>query len=460
MTNQNKTPLHGGTMRVAFDGGDTVRRDLPFRAQSVNIDNLSPYWYKLNPIEEYIAPFQASVSYRLPLLTNFEFVCQSPPGIDQPVIVATTGIPGNQYPVIALFSSFDTNNDAGYSLLEQSANISQTVQSATGFGQVNLNSIDLTLYNGAYFLIENRSAETVIVTFTFLPAPTTPFTKYSLYPNEQVLFTIPKLGKLLRASVTSISGGALTFDYAFRPFLGYADYSAEVLSNPGATANFGYMQSIVGSGFVNINTDGIDNAYITVATRGVLFSVDRCWIKITASFANTATSSTLYSNSFVQAGGGVPFRFDLTNLLQREITSVTVTIVSSSAVITYDVSLHHISEPAYDSNYAKPAPYSQAIATTIPTGTNMIMALNNGGTLRALQLSILNTSAPIGSYLAIYYGSAIALTMPLAVVAANLMHSIVIDCFRPVPLETNFANIWAFTTAPAGVSIGLVAFLD
>ena len=105
-TGQKHVPQHGGLTRVAFDGGSNVRGELSFNAVAVNIDNWSPYWYKLNPVEEYIPPFQHGVNISLPLIHSYEFVCQAPPGIVQPIIVPTTGIPGNSNPLIAVFRHF------------------------------------------------------------------------------------------------------------------------------------------------------------------------------------------------------------------------------------------------------------------------------------------------------------------------------------------------------------------
>ena len=455
-----RTPLHGGTQLVTFNGGSDIRKSLPFNATSVNIDNWSPYWYLLNPVKEYIPPFQHGVNIELPFVNNFEFVCVAPPGIEQSIITPTTGIPGNDKPIYALFSSLNTNNDAGNSALVQAANITETDTTAQGPTPLVLQSIDLTLYNGVYFYVINRQTSVVRIQFVF---GSITMGTYTLYTNERVLFTIPKLGQLLTISADSPSAANIDIDYAYRPYIGYAEFNKKIIGSSGANPpSFGDMRTIVGSNNATFNIEGVDNAVISVAIiNSGVSSADRLWIKVRVfNYANQAQSTIVHNHTYTAGAVTAPILLPLYNLLQSQMNTVSIQLVATNAAMNTEVSLHHVDEPAPMPDYQTAAPYHQAIATTIPTGLNIIMTVLTGGMLRGLQISVLNTTAPIGTYVALYVGTALANIIPLCVIPANDMNSLVVDCFRPIPLDTAFASIWAFTTAPAGVSIGLVVMID
>lgn len=456
-----KTPLHGGSVRVAFDGGSEIRRSLPFNAASVNIDNLSPYWYRLNPIEEYIPPFQTGVNIKLPYINNFEFVPVAPPGIEQPTIVATAGIPGNTYPVIALFSSLDTNNDSGNSAIAQAANVSRSITNISGVSNLDVATIDLTLYNGVYVYITTRDVDINIISFRF---GSVTFLSQSMYRNEKILFTIPKIGKTLTINVQEPSAGAIEIDYSYRPFIGYADASVTPIGFTGANPPIqGNLRSVTGPTGTTFNVVGVTNAVITVKTRsgGGVISTSLFWVRVTISDFFSTGSTEIYSKSYHWGDGTRGLIIPINNILQGQATSIVVSMVVAPAGAVTDIALHHTFKPADVTPYITPMPYMLQTAVGVAGGANVLMmTLPVGGQLTGVLVSVLNAGATVGAFMRVFVGNAVGPVFDIGTVPMNAVDAIMLNEFRPIPFYSGFSSIWVNHNNAAVMSIALTAYLD
>lgn len=454
-------PQHGGLIRVAFDGGQNIHNVLPFSAVAVNVDNWSPYWYKLNPVEEYIPPFQHGVNISLPLINNYEFVCQAPPGIDQPVIVPTTGIPGNTNPVIAVFSSFGTNNDAGFSALAASSNRGNAF---TGFIGLTTIDFDVTLYDGIYLLI--RPTTQLIVTIGYVDS--TGFSQVYvrvLYANSNFILTIPKITRTIRVIFNQDANRPQTISgsYNIRPFLGALPFSVDQLPHFGNTLPKD-SQTITGEATTNYTVTGVDNATLTVVpnagagvTTGSFY-----WIKVTASnYGFQTNEQLLYSKVFMNGDVGFgpnELQLPIGGILSRNIDRLTVFVRPSDGAVNLPnavtiIALHQNTPDALNASpYDTPIPYTiQSAVAPAPGVWTVVQTLPFGGILRQFNLTIL-TAGAAGTNVQIAVGTPAARFVFLGFFPANVVgQQYILNSFSPILLDNGLNTIWVISNAAAGV---------
>jgi hypothetical protein len=471
MTNiQKRAPQHGGIQRVAFDGGTNCRGELPFQALSVNIDNWSPYWYKLNPIEEYIPPFQHGVNVRLPLIHSYEFVCQSPPGIAQSTIVLGTGIAGNTTPLIAIFSSFDTNNDAGFSALEASSNLPSSTQT---FVNVASFTFDVTLYDGLFLEI-HPTAICIVNIFYNDGSGNVIFMSRILHAGSNIIFTLPKITKQITVTFVSdpIRGGVPGGTFIAKPFIGALSFDVQLLTQDTFTPAPRDTVATVGEQTVSFSVNGLDNAVIVIMPNGGAgVTVNTVyWVKVFIAVGgySNVTSVLLYSRAFINptgtGGTANSLVLPLSGLLAKQVKSVSVFIRPSEAGAILatgaaEIALHQNTAQALDtSDYDAPVPYVvrfQAVTALAPV---LITTLPVGGMVHSINVSV-NTAGGVGCVAAIFVGSAAAQILPLGDVAASVLGSYTLNGFKDLRLDNSFNTFWLLSNI-AGAIITIVIAID
>lgn len=461
MTNnfgQKKAPQHGGLTRVAFNGGENVRGELSFNAVAVNVDNWSPYWYKLNPVEEYIPPFQHGVNIRLSLIHSYEFVCQAPPGLDNTLIVATTGIPGNDKPLIAVFSSFDTNNDAGFSAIDSAANVSASIVTGGTFSGLAVRSIDVTLFNGLFVYL--NAATPLVVTINYRDTPTGQVRLvYArvLSGGETYVITVPKMARFIEVTVGTdlnnpivpITGTLLT-----RAFLGALSFDVVKLITQNGLPGVGDVRTVIGSGFVKFTTTGIENAVIAVqptSAGGVLLGT---WFGVTVRLLTFGgLTSTVYNKAFIYADGNVPFLFPISGIIQRDIAEIRVDLQTNLATTVTIVSMHHSMDTIDVANFDAPTPYRPFGLTVLPAGVwTLAIALQPGGRVKSANLSV-RTLGGAGTVVLGAIGTGVTQDVLLGEVHVDAYQSALLNDYRPIQLYPGFASFWLFNSAAVPVSI-------
>lgn len=452
---QKSAPQHGGYTRVAINGGaNSGKRQLSFQAASVNIDNWSPYWYKLEPVEEYIPPFQHDVSISLPLVNTFELVCTPPPGLPQADIVSSTLIPGNFQPIIAIFSSYSVNNDAGFNALDSAANISQEVAfTNVPLGQTILTTIDLTNYNGIYFWVFPQG--TVEIAFAYEQNGGFPiFYKRTFYQFEQFLFTIPKISKHIRITAVNNGVGTVQVPWSIRPFLGSVDsFFAEQLVDAGFPQH-GELSTLTGNGVVDFGCYGISNAVITVLPRNA-GGIDRntaFWVRVfITDYGVSAFRPEIYSRAFIWGEGTVPLVIPLTGILQRQNSNVRVNLVTTLGTTVTDIAFHHNFDDAAIAGVTDPSPVTQQASIGAVSGGafTLVMTIPVGGVLD--KLIVTNVSVSANAQGIFYVGGPTTQDIVIGAIACTNNNTFVFDNLG-IQLYNGFSHIWVQLTG--GVIVG------
>jgi hypothetical protein len=467
MTNGHHTkpaPQHGGLQRVQFDGGQTIRRDLPFLAASVNIDNWSPYWYKLNPVEEYIPPFQHGVNIALPLIHDYEFVCQAPPGIQQSTIVPTSGIAGNIKPVIAVFSSLGTNNDAGFNALESSANIGNSFTTFNGATNI---EIDLTIYGGLFLSVTGGSRFIVEIQYLDEAGSGLSTTLYRriIHTNLRILLTIPKITRFVRVLFNSDTNRpvAVVGSYSARPFIGALPFSVQLLSAANASVTPQDSTSNVGETTVNFTIAGLDSCYLTILPNGGagVTITTAYWIKVFATRASSANQALLYSKVFLNGDTGLnnnglgDFILPVEGVLSQQYEQLIVAIrpVEAGATLSTavtDISLHQSRADALvRAAYTPPIPYT-LFGTQAPLPAFVWTALTTlplGGEMISLQVAIYIAS-PAATGIQFAIGSGVAQSVFIGIAPGTIITTYTLDAFETIRLDNGFNTLWALTGSP------------
>lgn len=466
-------PQHGGLTRVAFDGGSSVRGELSFNAIAVNIDNWSPYWYKLNPIEEYIPPFQHGVNISLPLIHSYEFVCQAPPGLLQVDITATSGIPGNNKPLIAVFSSFPTNNDAGTSALETSANVAIPYVFFNGAQNV---PIDVTLYDGIYLSI-NVNANTIVeIQDSDVAVGGAITTRYRriMYVNQRLLLVIPKLTKYIRVLFTQDTnrGAAPSGSYSIRPFFGALPFSAQLSTPP----SIGVPQdavTIVGKIVTEFTTVGLDNVVISITPNGGagVTLATSYWVKVIAKDYGIVgvQPNLLYSRVF-RYGLNPNLLLPVSGLLSRQVEELSIEVNPIEGAVTLGtaitvISLHQGTAEALEmSAYSNPPPYTVGNTSAVAGGaalTPIFTLPSDGGMLRSIDVNNTVVSATAGAVCAFYMGTGAGVPLVfLGAVPLNIIGRFTLNSYAPFRLEAGLNTLIAQNTAAAAQNMNWYITLD
>lgn len=463
-TGTKHVPQHGGLQRVAFNGGQTVRGELSFNATSVNIDNWSPYWYKLNPIEEYIPPFQHGINVRLPLIHSYEFVCQSPPGIEQTIIIPTTGIPGNDKPLIAVFSSYDTNNDAGFSALEASSNKPSGFVPFNGITAVD---VDLTLYDGFYLdMIAGAQLLLLIEDIDPVFGITVTYNRV-VYGGMRLFLVIPKVSRIVRVLFSTDPNRivAILGSYILRPFIGPLPFSATIMPKVQGAVSPRDLVSTVGETSIVFTTLGIDNAVLTVTPNGGAGVTNNTiyWIKVFANSYSAVGPLLLYSKTFLNPVNLAGFVLPIGGILSRQIDSITVFIRPSEAGVNLptavtELALHQNTPESLDSsNFDTPHPLVVRGAFVTIVGTALAVTLPIGSMLKSAIIaiyvpvagSVINIGIGNGAGVIQFFGDA------PGVVAGQyeMLHG------RPLRTDNGFNSFW-FNSNAAGVTFTFALSFD
>lgn len=371
-------PKHGGYTKLQINGGEgSGRRQLSFQAASVNIDNFSPYWYRLEPVQEYIPPFQHDISLTLPLINSYEFICEAPPGLEQADIVPSGTLAGNSKPLIAIFSGFGANTDAGFNALESAANIVGFPATTQVNAPAVIYTIDLTLYNGVYLYMFSQDRFDLEFAYDVNNGVYTPFYRHSVYNHEQYIFTIPKMSRHLRVRILlTTDANPINFLSSIRPFLGSVDtfsVSQLVDDSPGASSPAsGDARLAIGPTTFDFPSYGINNGFVTIkplglngetfnSTFGVTVLINRLGVP-----TGVTSFTQVYTRSFLYGDGASTLIIPLTGLLDKQVASVRVVVSGSIATSQMYIALHNVNSdesivtgtepitfnPRYDSNGA------------------------------------------------------------------------------------------------------------
>lgn len=467
-------PPHGGLVRVAFDGAvGSGRKQLAFQAASVNVDNWSPYWIKLEPVEEYIPPFQHDVTISLPLINSYEFKCLAPPGLDLADIVlpGANAIPGNSFPVICVFSSTPSNNDAGFSALEAAENIGTNVIGATvGAGLVlTLPIIDTTNFNGIYLYV--FPSDTIEITLAYDGvnsggvAVFSSFYQRSAYVHEQLLITIPKLSKHIRIQISNNGAGLASFQYAIKPFIGAVQSfeCTQLSDDTGSTLTpaQGDLRSIFGNGTVDFPTNGIINGLVTVTPRvaGAAYVLTDPFSVIiyVQGFGNSTPTFfvKVISRAFLYGEGTLPYQIPLTGLLNSQVKAIRVEIRNFKAAFV-EVAFHHLDPSQVLAPVSVPWPYTiRAIVSTAAGVFTSVAVIQVQGMLTSVAVSV--TTPVAGREVIVFLGSAATQDICLGSIPTDTVARTVLDDFPPIHMWSGESVIWVFNTAVVAVTVDVVA---
>lgn len=474
---QKPAPPHGGLKRIQFDGAaGSGKQELGFNAASVNVDNWSPYWIKLEPVEEFIPPFQHDVTISLPLIHSYEFRTIAPPGLDQADIVASTGIPGNSFPVICVFSSVATNNDAGFNALDNAANIA--TNAVNGTNKVNgvnqdpyiLQTIDVTNYNGIYFYLYAQGLFDVL--FEYDNVNTGAFTGFyqrSFYSHEQMLFTIPKLSKHIRISIISIrpAGSQTNFIWAIRPFLGAATFEAQQLTDPAnpsvITPISGDVVTLAGNQTTIFPCFGIDNAVVSfIAFGGTPLAGVYARVYITQyGFANPAIRLLVATAAWSFGDGTQTKVIPLFGLLQSQAYRIEVEVGSTSpGSISTAVAFHHAKDIALPTAN-EPLPFVfGGTAIIAPGAPVLVTAIPVFGVLSHFELLATSISATVGAINSTIIGSAVAAQVVIGYAPASIIsRQSFLDNDKGIIISSGFNSLWFQTTSAAATNVAYLGFV-
>lgn len=476
-------PPHGGLVRVAFDGAvGSGRKQLAFQAASVNVDNWSPYWIKLEPVEEYIPPFQHDVTISLPLINSYEFKCLAPPGLDLADIVPPTAnaIPGNSFPVICVFSSTPSNNDAGFNALNSAANIATNAVNGTNkVAGINidpfiLQTIDVTNYNGIYFYLFAQGQFDLL--FEYDNVNTGAFSGFyqrSFYSHEQMLFTIPKLSKHIRITILNVlpAGSQTNFIWAIRPFLGAGTFAAEQLTDPTnisvISPIWGAPVDVVGNGTVGFPCLGIDNAVISLLPRATAPATETTGfyarVFIIAYGLPFPGARILVATAAWSRGDGLqPKIIPLFGLLQSQAYRVEIDVGNSiGAGVTTSVSFHHAKD-ATPPTVTQPSPFIFGGTASIAPGAPVLVAtIPVFGVLKHFEVTNLTVSATVGALNLMVLGSAASALISIGFIPATVVarHDLLSNSDGFV-LYASFNSLWMQTTSALATNVAYLGFVE